>query len=69
LYFEASPIIMMSPGQRPDWRAITQEFFRIVSENPDEYELVLSPVTLEELRRRVAKLEKNIETLKQTKRK
>ena len=48
LYLEASPIIMIEPDQRPDWRAITQEFFRIVEENPDEYELFLSPVTIDE---------------------
>jgi hypothetical protein len=50
LYLEASPIIMMSPGQDPIRQAITKEFFRIVSENPDEYELLLSPVTFDELR-------------------
>ena len=49
LYLEASPIIMIEPGQRPDWRAITIEFFRIVAEKPDEYELFVSPVTIEEL--------------------
>jgi len=50
LYLEASPIIMVSPGQPPILQAITKEFFRIVAENPDEYELLLSPVTIEELR-------------------
>jgi hypothetical protein len=40
---------MMSPGQDPVRQAITKEFFRIVMRNPDEYELFLSPVTLEEL--------------------
>ena len=49
LYLEASPIIMMSPGQDPVRQAITKEFFRIVAENPDEYELFLSRVTFEEL--------------------
>ena len=49
LYLEASPIIMMSPGQDPVRQAITKEFFRIVSENPDEYELFLSPVLFGEL--------------------
>ena len=49
LYLEASPIIMMNPGQDPVRQAVTKEFFRIVSENPDEYELFLSPVTFEEL--------------------
>ena len=48
LYMEASPIIMMSPGQDPVRQAITKEFFRIVEGNPDEYELVLSPVVFGE---------------------
>ena len=50
LYLEASPIIMMSPGQDPIRQGITKEFFRLVSGNPDEYELLLSPVTIDELR-------------------
>ena len=49
LYLEASPIIMMSPGQDPVRQAVTKEFFRIVAESPDEYELFLSPVTIGEL--------------------
>ena len=49
LYLEASPIIMMSPGQDPVRQAVTKEFFRIVAENPDEYELFISPVTVGEL--------------------
>ena len=49
LYLEASPIIMMSPGQDPVRQATTKEFFRIVAENPDEYELFLSPATVGEL--------------------
>ena len=49
LYLEASPIIMVNPDQDPIRRAITQEFFRIVAEKPDEYELFTSPVVTEEL--------------------
>jgi len=49
LYLEASPIIMMSPGQDPVRQAVTKEFFRIVADNPDVYELFLSSVTLDEL--------------------
>ena len=49
LYLEASPIIMMEPDQDPVRQAITKEFFRIVAEKSDEYELFISPVTLEEL--------------------
>ena len=51
LYLEASPIIMMSPGQDSIRQAITKEFFRIVTEKSDEYELVVSPVLTEELDR------------------
>ena len=40
---------MMSPGQDPVRQAATKEFFRIVSESQDEYELFLSRVTFEEL--------------------
>jgi len=40
---------MMSPGQDPVRQATTKEFFRIVAENPDEYELFLSPATVGEL--------------------
>jgi predicted nucleic acid-binding protein len=39
---------MIQPEQRPDWRAITIEFFRIVAEKTDEYELFISPVTIDE---------------------
>jgi len=42
--------MMVAPGQDPRRQAITKEFFRIITASPDEYELFLSPVTLEELR-------------------
>jgi len=42
---------MVNPDQDPIRRAITQEFFRIVAEKPDEYELFTSPVATEELDR------------------
>jgi len=42
---------MMEPDQDPVRRAITEDFFRIVAEKSDEYELFISPVTLEELRK------------------
>jgi hypothetical protein len=51
LYLDTSPIIMVAPDQDPIRRAITKEFFRIVSEKSDEYELFISPVTTEELDR------------------
>ena len=49
LYLDTSPIIMVTPGQDPIRQAITKEFFRIIMDNPDEYELFLSPVTVAEL--------------------
>ena len=49
LYLESSPIMMVGPGQEPIRQAITKEFFRVVAENSDEYELFLSPVTIDEL--------------------
>jgi len=49
LYLEASPIIMIEPGQDPIRQAITKEFFRIVTKKSDEYELFVSPVTIEEM--------------------
>ena len=50
LYVETSPIIMIAGSdQDPIRQAITKEFFRIVAEKSDEYELLISPVTIEEL--------------------
>jgi hypothetical protein len=51
LYLEASPIIRVGDNESPIRQAITKEFFRIVAEKSGEYELFLSPVTLEELER------------------
>ena len=55
LYLDTSPIIMIGPNQDPIRRAITEDFFRIVAESPGEYELFVSPVTLEELRAGIEK--------------
>ena len=49
LYLESSPIMMLASGQDPRRQGITQEFFRLVMGNHDEYELFLSPVTIREL--------------------
>ena len=49
LYLEASPIIRVGDNNSPIRQAITKEFFRIVAEKADEYELFVSPVTFEEL--------------------
>jgi len=49
LYLETPTIIMLGPDQDPIRRAITEDFFRIVSEKPDEYELLTSPMVVREL--------------------
>ena len=49
LYLDTSPLIMLEPDQDPIRQAITKEFFRIVAKRPDEYELFVSPVTIDEL--------------------
>jgi len=46
---------MVGPDQDPIRRAITEEFFRIVDEKSDEYELFISPVAIEELQAGVEK--------------
>jgi len=55
LYLDTSPIIMIEPGQDPIRQVITKEFFHIVAEKSDEYELFVSPVTIEELEAGVEK--------------
>jgi hypothetical protein len=40
---------MLGPDQDPIRRAITEDFFRIVAERADEYEVFVSPVTIEEI--------------------
>jgi len=49
LYLEASPIIRVDDNNSPMRQAITKEFFRIVTEKSDEYELFISPVTIGEI--------------------
>lgn len=49
LYLDTSPIIMLGLDQDPIRRAITEKFFHVVSGRPNEYELLLSRVTLDEL--------------------
>jgi hypothetical protein len=49
LYLEASPIIRVTDSESPIRQAITKEFFRVVADKVDEYELFVSPVTLGEL--------------------
>ena len=40
---------MLEPDQDPIRQAITEEFFRIIVKRADEYELFVSPVTIDEL--------------------
>ena len=40
---------MLGDDQDPVKRAISEEFFRVVAEQSDEYALFVSPVTIEEL--------------------
>jgi len=49
LYLDTSIIIMLEHGQDPVRQAMTNEFFRIVAEHSDDYELLLSRVTIDEL--------------------
>ena len=49
LYLETSVIIMVEPDQDPVRHAITNEFFRVVAERSDEYELFVSRMTIDEL--------------------
>ena len=46
LYLEASPIIRVDDNNNPIRQAITKEFFRIVAEKTETYELFISPVTV-----------------------
>ena len=49
LYLESSLIIMLGGDQDPVKRAISEEFFHRVAKKSDKYELLVSPVTIEEL--------------------
>ena len=49
IYLETSPVIMIQPDQNPIHQAITKEFFRVIVGSKDEYELLISPVTADEL--------------------
>jgi hypothetical protein len=49
LYLDTSVINYVDVPHLPDKEAITKEFFRIVSELSDEYELFISPVGITEL--------------------
>ena len=49
IYLDTSIISMIDAPHTPERETITKEFFRIVSENENEYELFLSPMVMQEL--------------------
>jgi len=49
IYLDTSVISMIDSPHVPDKEAITKEFFRLVVEQLDEYEVVISPISLEEI--------------------
>ena len=51
IYLDTSVISMIDAPHLPDWEAVTKEFFRVMREQPDEFEVVVSPVALEEVRK------------------
>ena len=50
LYLDTSVLSTIDAPHIPEKEAITIEFFRMMEEKPDEYEVVVSPVTLDEVR-------------------
>ncbi|MDR0869943.1 MAG: hypothetical protein LBN39_04040 [Planctomycetaceae bacterium] len=47
IYSDTSVISCIDAPDTPEREDITRRFFQLVMENPDEYELVISPVTME----------------------
>jgi len=50
LYLDTSVIGMMDSPRAPDKEIITKEFFRLVTGRPEEFELLISPVVIAEIR-------------------
>jgi hypothetical protein len=50
LYLDTSVIGMMDSPRAPDKETITKEFFRLVTGRPEEFELLISPVVIAEIR-------------------
>ncbi len=63
LYLDTSVIIMLGHDQDPVRRAITEAFFREMSEQSDGYELVLSRVTIDELNASKSEEKRQLATL------
>ena len=50
IYLDTSVIGMIDAPHAPEKEAITKEFFRMMVEQSGEYEVIISPVSLEEIR-------------------
>ena len=49
IYLDTSVISMIDAPHVPDKEAITKAFFRMMVDQSDEYEVIISPVSLEEI--------------------
>jgi len=49
IYIDTSVISMIDTPHIPEMEAITKEFFRLVAESPDKFELLISPVLFTEI--------------------
>ena len=49
IYLDTSVVSTIDAPHLPDKEAITKEFFRMMVEQPDDYEVIISPVSLEEI--------------------
>jgi len=49
IYLDTSVVSTIDAPHLPDKEAITQEFFRMMEEQPEDYEVFISPVSLEEI--------------------
>ena len=49
IYIDTSVISMIDTPHVPEMEAITKDFFRLVAESPDKFELLISPVVIAEV--------------------
>ena len=49
IYLDTSVVSTIDAPHLPDKEAITQEFFRMMAEQPEDFEVVISPVSLREI--------------------
>jgi len=50
IYLDTSVVSMIDAPHLPYKEAVTKEFFRMIEEKPDDYEVFVSPVLAEEIR-------------------